>query len=243
MAGIVWSLVAGMGTTVGGLLVVALGRPGRRVLGSLLGFAGGVMIGVVIVDLIPSSLASGTPATCALGFLTGLVLMATLEYCAPPPAINLWARGERRQTYLRMGYLIAAGIALHNLPEGLAIGAGFASNEALGLSVALAIGLHDVPEGMGVAAPLRLGGISAATVLWLTSLAGLCTPLGALVGQALFGISRAFIAAGLALAGGAMVYIVRSEVWPEASGQSKAGARIGFLVGCLAAALLPLLGA
>lgn len=242
MESVVWSLVAGLGTTIGGLAIVALGRPDRRVLGTLLGFAGGVMVGVVVIDLIPSSLKIGSPASCAAGFVAGLVLMATLEIAVPQPAINLWAREPGRQAYRRMGYLIAAGIALHNMPEGLAIGAGFASNEALGLAVAIAIGLHDVPEGMGVAAPLRLGGLAAAPILWLTTLAGLCTPLGALLGQALFGISRVFIATGLALAGGAMLYIVRSEVWPEARGQSKRGALGGFFAGFVAACLLPLLG-
>lgn len=242
MAGVAWSLVAGLGTPLGGLLVAALGRPTRRILGTLLGFAAGVMIGVVVIDLIPSSLRIGTPISVAAGVAAGLVLMATLEAAVPRPAVNLWARSQSKQTYLRMGYLITAGIALHNMPEGLAIGAGFADSAGLGLAVALAIGLHDVPEGMGVAAPLRLAGVSVGPVMALTTLAGLCTPVGALIGQALFGISETFIAAGLALAGGAMVYIVRSEVWPEARSQSVAGARPGLVVGFAASCLVPLLG-
>jgi ZIP family zinc transporter len=239
MTSVLWSLIAGLGTTVGGLIVVALGQPRRRLLGALLGFAGGVMVGVVAVDLIPSSLSIGNIWTCLAGGAAGLLLMRTLEAVVPAPAINLWQRQVGTQVYRRMGYLIAAGIALHNMPEGLAIGAGFASDEALGFAVALAIGLHDVPEGMGVAAPLTMGGVGAGPVIWLTTLAGLCTPIGALIGQALFRISPTFIAGGLALAAGAMADIVRVEVWPEAYAQSKRGAVYGFLLGCAAACALP----
>lgn len=241
MESVLWSLVAGFGTTIGGLIVVALGRPRRRVLGTLLGLAGGVMLGVIVVDLVPSSLAIGSVWTCAAGGIAGLLLMYTLEAAVPPPAINLWSPRNDTQAYRRMGYLIAAGIALHNMPEGLAIGAGFASNASLGMAVALAIGLHDVPEGMGVAAPLTMGGIAAGPVLWLTTLAGLCTPLGALIGQALFRISPAFIAMGLSLAAGAMAYIVKAEVWPEAYAQSRRGAVLGFIIGAAAACALPFL--
>ncbi len=59
-----------------------------------------------------------------------------------------------------MGYLIAIGIALHDLPEGIAIAVGYAAQENLGLIIALAIGLHNIPEGMATAAPLLMGGLT-----------------------------------------------------------------------------------
>ncbi len=117
---------------------------------------------------------------------------------------------------LRTGFLIFLGIAIHNLPEGLAIGAGLEASPELGMYIAIAIGLHNIPEGIAVAGPLRAGGLSVIKVLFLTLLAGLMAPVGAAIGLLFFGISPLFVAGGLAFASGAMVYIVHDELIPQA---------------------------
>ncbi len=139
---------------------------------------------------------------------------------------------------LRTGFLIFLGIAIHNLPEGLAIGAGLEASPELGLYIAIAIGLHNIPEGIAVAGPLRAGGLSVIKVIFLTLLAGLMAPVGAAIGLLFFGISPLFVAGGLAFASGAMVYIVHDELVPQAHtlhahiaiGGLMAGLLLGFIL-------------
>ena len=119
------------------------------------------------------------------------------------------------------GLVMAAAIALHNVPEGMVIGASFArtadsllSNRG-GLIMALVIGLHNIPEGMAVAVPLISGGMSKWRSVGVTALSGSPTILGALMGFLIGAISPTALVISLSFASGAMLYVVFGELLPE----------------------------
>ena len=119
------------------------------------------------------------------------------------------------------GMVMAAAIALHNVPEGMVIGASFArtaeqllSNRG-GLIMALVIGLHNIPEGMAVAVPLISGGMSKWHSIGVTALSGAPTILGALMGFLIGTISPTALVISLSFASGAMLYVVFGELLPE----------------------------
>ena len=119
------------------------------------------------------------------------------------------------------GLVMAAAIALHNVPEGMVIGASFATtvNEILtnrgGMIMAVVIGLHNIPEGMAVAVPLISGGMSKARSVGVTALSGAPTILGALMGFLIGAISQTALVISLSFASGAMLYVVFGELLPE----------------------------
>jgi ZIP family zinc transporter len=116
---------------------------------------------------------------------------------------------------LRSGILIFIAIALHNIPEGMAIGAGGSHNFQLGFLLALMITVHNIPEGMAIAAPLLAGGLSKKRVILLTALCGATTLIGGLIGILIGNISQFAVAISLSCAGGAMLYIVFGEMIPQ----------------------------
>jgi zinc transporter, ZIP family len=120
----------------------------------------------------------------------------------------LLKKGNPKNNILRAGILTAIGIALHNFPEGFAVGSGFEASTGLGITLTIVILIHDIPEGIATAVPLRAGGFSKRRSFLLTVLSGVPMGLGALIGAILGEISKAFIAACLGFAGGAMLYIV-----------------------------------
>lgn len=119
------------------------------------------------------------------------------------------------------GLVMAAAIALHNMPEGMVIGASFArtAQETLlnrgGLTMAIVIGLHNVPEGMAVAVPLISGGMPKWRSVIVTALTGFPTILGALLGFAAGAMGPTALAVSLSFASGAMLYVVFGELLPE----------------------------
>ncbi|NLY54702.1 MAG: ZIP family metal transporter [Firmicutes bacterium] len=231
---LVSSILAGLATVLGGVIVLFLGRPSDRVLGLFLGLASGVMLAVVAVDLLPAALEHGSRLSTTCGFALGVLLLASIG--------NTLARRQRRRkkqyswrdSYVRMGILVALGIALHDLPEGLAIGAGFAATEELGTLLALAIGLHNIPEGIGLALPLLYGGWSAWQILSLCLLVAIVTPLGTLLSLLLLQLSPQAIAMSLAFAAGAMVFVVADELIPTSHDSSRlltaCGLTFGFAI-------------
>ncbi|MDD4335179.1 MAG: ZIP family metal transporter [Desulfotomaculaceae bacterium] len=230
MGGIViQGLIAGFGTLLGAILVTCCGHLRPRTLSLLLGFASGVMAAVIIFDLLPSSLNYGSFIFTLAGFLAGIGLMFMLDLL-----LNILYPAKLYGTgYLKMGYLIATGIALHDLPEGLAIAAGFAAAEKLGPLLVFAIGIHNIPEGMVCAAPLKAGGYSTSKVLLVNVLISLVTPLGVFIGLLLVQTSSFFIGALLSFAAGAMTYIVLHELAPESRRHSRFLANLGTLCGLL----------
>ena len=119
------------------------------------------------------------------------------------------------------GLVMAAAIALHNVPEGMVIGASFArtADQLLanrgGLVMALVIGLHNIPEGMAVAVPLISGGLSKWRSVGVTALSGAPTILGAVMGFLIGTISPTALVLSLSFASGAMLYVVFGELLPE----------------------------
>ena len=119
------------------------------------------------------------------------------------------------------GLVMAAAIALHNVPEGMVIGASFArtAGESLmnrgGLTMAIVIGLHNIPEGMAVAVPLISGGMSKVKSVLVTAITGFPTILGALLGYTLGAMGPTALAVSLSFASGAMLYVVFGELLPE----------------------------
>ncbi|BAF58275.1 predicted divalent heavy-metal cations transporter [Pelotomaculum thermopropionicum SI] len=238
MAAIVlMGLIAGLGTCLGALLVALPGRPRPGVFSFLLGLAAGIMAAVIVIDLVPSSLRYGSLPAALAGFLSGAGLMAILDLAF----IFFSPSSARPGSFLKMGFLIAAGIALHDFPEGLAIAAGYAAAKDLGPLLAFAIGLHNIPEGMACAAPLKYGGLSTGLILAINAAISLVTPLGVLLGLAAVKVSGGLIGLLLAFAAGAMTYIILRELAPQSRRNSKFMACLGMAAGAAAIMALGLI--
>ena len=208
--------ISGMvGTGLGGAMVFFIKNPGKRFMGTLLGFTGGIMLAVVCFDLMPHAFEIGGMAAGFAGILFGVTAVCLTDILMPqiPEIKNITAGLDK--TFIKSGIILGLGIALHNFPEGLAIGSGFAAGDAMGLSLALVIGLHDMPEGIAMAVPLRIGGINRLKIVVYTILAGIPTGIGALLGALLGEISPIFVSLCLGFAGGAMLYITCGELIPK----------------------------
>lgn len=177
-----------------------------------MGLASGIMLAVIIFDLIPSSLQYGNIMETVVGFALGVGLMLALDVILSHSYTN---NHSSTRHYLKMGYLIAIGIALHDLPEGIAIAAGYSATENLGILIALAIGLHNIPEGMAMTAPLKMGSLRSYQIIIINLFVSVFTPIGTMLGFIIMHLSKGLIATLLALAAGAMTYIVKSELIPE----------------------------
>jgi len=201
-----------VGTGLGGILTLLLKNPTKRFMAVLLGFTSGIMISVVCFDLLPEAFDFGGVFISLVGVVAGVGMILIIEQFIPERVSQKFSEDF---DFIRSGILLGIGIAIHNFPEGLAVGSGFAASNYLGLGLAIVIGLHDMPEGIAMAAPLKMGGISRLKVLLYTVLAGIPMGFGAFVGELLGEISHNLICLCLSFAGGAMLYITCGELIPK----------------------------
>ena len=226
-----------IGTGAGGLLSVLVKKPTPRFTGTILAFAAGVMLTIIFIELIDESIAYSGHWAAIAGLTLGMLIFYILDHYLPHRH-TVTEEETVYGGYLKKGTLLALGIGLHNLPEGLAIGTGFVGSQELGISLAILIGLHNIPEGMAVAAPLKQGGFSFPKVLAITALAGLPMGLGALIGALIGSISVFVLGLSLGFAAGAMLYIVCDELIPDAYESASAHFSI---IGIFAGTILGLL--
>ncbi|MDO9535945.1 MAG: ZIP family metal transporter [Bacillota bacterium] len=205
--------VAGtIGTGMGAILSFTISKPSDKVLGAMLGLSAGIMLSIIFMELLTESIASSFNYT-VIGLLLGITAFVFLDNHFPHK--HFVTEEVRQGRYLKKGILIATGIGLHNLSEGVAIGAGFAASKNMGITLALLIAMHNIPEGLAVAIPLNIGGLSRFRSLGITLLAGLPMGVGALFGAIVGNISISFLSLSLGLAAGAMLYIVCDELIPD----------------------------
>lgn len=206
-------LVSGLtGTGLGGLSAFLVSRTSNRIMSTILEFSAGLMTAVVCFELLPEAFNLGGTFYTFVGIVSGILAVVLIE--------NMLKRsqalaGGENSGLLKAGILMAIAIALHNLPEGFAVGSGFEASASLGFTITAAIIIHDIPEGIAMAVPMRAGGLPRFKAFGYTLLSGVPMGLGALLGAVLGMISDNLTAACLGFAGGAMLYIIYGELVPE----------------------------
>lgn len=230
------------GTTIGGIIGVKFKNPSKKFLSFILSFASGLMLAIVCFDLLPEAFNLTNLPTVFLGILLGIIMMIICDLLVDKKFNNSNKFKQNKNDLLKTGIIVSIGLALHNFPEGLAIGSGFGASIKLGLSLAIAICLHDIPEGISMAVPMKNGGIKKGKVIFYVVLSGITTGIGAFFGAIIGEISQSVIAMCLAFAAGAMIYIVSGELTPEANSlykgrMSAIGSILGLLIGILAMAI------
>jgi len=222
-AALLGGLAASLATAIGALPALALRGVSQRTEDLMLGFAAGVMLAASAFSLIVPSIDAGEAlfggrlaasllAAAAIG--AGVVIMVGIDRTLPHEHRHLGRHGMKSQ-WARVWLLVLA-ILIHNLPEGMAIGVAFGGEDlSAGVPIATAIAIQDLPEGLVVALALRTAGYTPAAAVGIAAATGLAEPLGAVAAGALVGVTPLLFPFGLALAAGAMLFVVSHEIIPE----------------------------
>ena len=200
------------GTTLGGIIGVVIKKNSNKFLSFILSFASGLMMSIICFDLIPEALGISNILNVVAGIIIGIVMMIFCDLIVDKKFNNTKISKKDKNTLLKTGIIVSIGLAIHNFPEGLAIGSGFEASIKLGLSLAIAICLHDIPEGVSMAVPMKNGGMKISKVIFYIILSGITTGIGAFFGAIIGSISEQIIAICLSFAAGAMLYIVSRRI-------------------------------
>lgn len=200
------------GTTLGGILGVFIKRKSNKFLSFILSFASGLMMAVVCFDLIPEALEISNIFFVIVGIIIGIIAMIFCDLLVENKFSQKNSIENQENSLLKTGMIVSIGLAIHNFPEGLAIGSGFEASMRLGLSLAVAICLHDIPEGISMAIPMKNGGMKKSKVIYYVILSGITTGIGAFCGAIVGSISEQIISVCLSFAAGAMLYIVSRRI-------------------------------
>ena len=236
------ALGVGGATVVGALLGFVFRKASHRFSDIVLAFAAGVMLSAAVLGLILPSLESGNGDAVSLlvtvtGVFAGAVCLNLMDKLIPH--LHRLAGGEDEvHPDAKTGkvLLFVAAIAIHNLPEGIAAGVGFGSeNTAQALMIAAGIALQNIPEGMVIIGPMLASGIKPSRTFLIAAATGLVEVVGTLIGYFASSISADILPFALAFAGGTMLYVVSDEMIPETHAHgSQRGATYALLVGfCL----------
>jgi len=244
--------VAGMG--LGGIITAIFGNRTEKIISIFLSLAGGVMLSIVFIELIPEAIEYSNATITVIGLIIGALMVMVLNNVMDKVSKTNKSESKLHETYaeffhssevisskkslIRSGMIMLFAIALHNIPEGLAMGAAGYHDAALGLTLAIMIGLHNIPEGMAISAPLVSGGFSKLKTVLLVMLTGATTLIGTIAGLIIGGVSDIALALSFSVAGGAMLYVVFGEILPQSIVTNKdrmpaVFALVGIIVGLL----------
>ncbi|MBS7789421.1 zinc transporter ZupT [Roseococcus sp. SDR] len=226
------TLAAGLSTVLGAAFVVRADQARPRLLPLALAFAGGAMVYVSLVEILPKAALSlsdahgdrGGYALATLAFFAGVALLVLLDRLVPNPHPDTHPHSDAEREHLaRLSLLTAAAITAHNLPEGLATFFATLESPTLGAPLAVAIALHNIPEGVSIAVPVFYATGSRGKAVGAALLSGLAEPLGALLGYLVLGpfLSPSLFGVVFGVIAGAMVYLALDELLPAAQRHAK----------------------
>jgi zinc transporter, ZIP family len=234
----VLTLVAGLSTAIGSLVFIFLKRFEASRLVFLLGVSAGAMLYISFVELLRVAIVDLGFIKANLYFIAGMALMFVIDVVIPHQYIQEEEKGvdiAEKKLY-RTGVLVALGIAIHNLPEGLAVFISAVADMKLGVALATAIAIHNIPEGIAVAVPIYYATKSRSKAFIYSVLSGLAEPVGALLGIYLLQsyLSKDLIGMLFAFVAGIMVFISLDELLPQVFGNKHHhGAIQGVMLGML----------
>ena len=238
------SLMASLGTGLGGLIAITR-KPGKRSFSFLMGITAGVMITLSFLELVNEAWKLKGFWTATIGFGAGAFFMLLIDILIPHirfgemetqgverpaeqeidihpyPGRHRYGRAHAHtrivdQRLFKTGILLAIGITIHNLPEGIAVGAGYMHAPKFGMFIALAIMLHNIPEGIATALPLWKSGMGKWDSFRVALFSGLVEPIGALAAAVFLKSFQILVPGALAFAGGVMMFITLDELIPAA---------------------------
>lgn len=225
---ILFSGVSGIiGTSLGGIIGMLSSKKNEETIGLILNLSAGIMIAISVFDLMPESYELGNLFLVTLGVILGVVFIhllniklenrpthsLVLSYNANTAIFN----DSTKKRMFKTGIIMLLAVSLHNIPEGLAIGATGAVSMNLSLTLSILLAFHNIPEGMAIASPLFVGGVKKVTILLLLFIAGAVTILGGVIGSFLGSISNTSTSLSLSFAAGAMLYVSFCEILPQST--------------------------
>ncbi|MEM9451841.1 MAG: ZIP family metal transporter [Cyanobacteria bacterium P01_E01_bin.6] len=238
--GVAVSAIASLGTGLGAIPVLFTSHLSDRLRTLFLSIGGGVMVSAAAFALLLPALRlsqqSAHPGSqlelVAIALGLGGALLYALEAVLPQPTITEQSEHDADRTHGRQIWLFVLAIALHHFPEGLAVGLSTASTQDMG--VAIGVGLQNIPEGLMLALALRELGYGASFSLAMATISGWLEPLGSALGIVIAGLSTAIAPVGMAMAAGAMLFVVFHELLPELSlKRMNSSGSVGLVTGLL----------
>ena len=241
LLGFLASLAAGLATSLGALPVLFGKDISRRVSDAMLGFAAGVMLAASFFSLIIPGLEAAkviflhqwiAALVATAGVLLGAAFVGLLNEVVPHEHFEQGKEGPDLGE-VRPVWLFVLAITIHNLPEGMAVGVGFAGgNIASGSTLATGIGLQNAPEGLAVALALLSVGYGRAKAFAVAALTGLVEPVTGLIGAYGVSLSQSLLPWAMTFAAGAMIYVISHEIIPETHRHgSQTTATFGLMIG------------
>ena len=218
-------LIPFAGTILGSAAIFAMPHGlGARTEKLVIGFASGVMIAASVWSLLLPAIEDSSYFTAAAGFMLGICFLLLLDHLTPHLHVKA-SDPEGRSSSLSRSALLMLSVTLHNIPEGMAVGAGAAALAASGgemsfasaLALSLGIALQNFPEGMVVSFPLYKEGKSRPLAFLEGVISGAVEPAGAVIAFLFVGYMSSLLPLFLSFAAGAMFYVVVEELIPEAS--------------------------
>jgi len=234
LIGTLASLVAGSATIIGAASVFFVHRVSDKFLDAAMGFAGGVMLAATFFGLITPAIKIGGIWKTGAGILLGAAFLILMEKITPHIHRVTGIKGP--PTHLGKLSLFILAITIHNFPEGLAVGVGFAGgNIAAGIVLAIGIGIQNIVEGLAVALSIFRDRNIVIKAFLIASFTCIVEPIGGFIGISVVSLSKALIPYGLAFAAGAMLFVTAEEIIPETHSrgnprEATVGLILGFVV-------------
>ncbi|MGI6238889.1 MAG: ZIP family metal transporter [Christensenellales bacterium] len=218
---VITALGVGGATVIGAALGFLIGKIPHKWSDGMMSFAAGVMLAAAVIGLIMPAVEMTGKARLwevALGILAGAVFLNLMDQFTPHlhRISGVDIEKHRSNDSMSRVMLFVIAIAIHNLPEGMAAGVGFGTDNISGaISVSIGIALHNIPEGLILISPLVLAGVSRMRALGIAAFTGLFEVIGTFIGYFAASAAGVILPFTLAFAGGAMLYIVSDEMIPE----------------------------
>lgn len=238
------ALGVGGATVVGALLGFAFKKITHKFTDITLSFAAGVMLAAAVLGLIIPSLEYGGKygiLTTVIGIFVGAACLSLVDRAVPHLHRLVGADiEEHNNADLDKVLLFVSAIAIHNLPEGIAAGVGFGTDDvSQALLIAGGIALQNIPEGMVIISPMLASGVSPKKTFLCAAATGLIEVIGTMIGYFAVSVAQIILPFSLAFAGGTMLYVISDEMIPETHAHgNERGATYALLVGfCLMLAM------